>query len=71
MDKKFVECVHIFALSWKRVLTKGDYNFKVVEDIGYSIEHYLSCMGLDTRSKFNYFTTFTIHGREDCHLWYC
>ena len=32
-----MECVHIFALSWKHDLTKGDYNLKAVQDICYSM----------------------------------
>ena len=39
MGKKFVECVHIITLSWKRDLTKRDYNLKAFQDICYSKEH--------------------------------
>ena len=34
-----MEYVKIFVLSWKRELTKGDYNLKAVQDICYSLEH--------------------------------
>ena len=38
MGKKLTEFVNILALSWKRDLTRGDYNLKAVQDICYSIE---------------------------------
>ena len=37
MTMEFLECIHIFVLSWKHDLTKGDYNWKAIQDTCYSI----------------------------------
>ena len=37
MGNKFMECVHIFALSWKRDLDKCGYNLNTTRDMRYSI----------------------------------
>ena len=37
MTMKFLECIHIFVLSWKRDLTKRDCNLKTTQITYYSI----------------------------------
>ena len=57
MGKMFMECVHIFVLSWKRDLTKGDYKLKLVQDIRYSIEHKLSSIDLHNFPKYLFYNS--------------
>ena len=44
---KFLECIHIIVLSWKRDLTKRDCNLKLQKYI-FSIEYWLSRESLDS-----------------------